>query len=179
VTIVPTGNIPPSTQTLINGQVKGTYDITAGDYVTYIDNEVHGTARLRIIAEASFLQPNVLTLLIKSGSSINSIGQLRGKTVSVNAPDDIGTLLVDSLLVAHGISSSQVKFNNAVPFPAVGQPCRAMQSTQRSPPSPSSASTRRPSAYRNWPTSTRGRPRSSRSRAMRSPKRGRRKTPTP
>ena len=39
----------------------------------------------------------------------------------VNAPDDIGTLLVDSLLVAHGISSNQVKFNNAVPFPAVGQ----------------------------------------------------------
>src|SRR5271169_3970061 len=33
VTIVPVGNIPPSTQTLINGQVKGTYDITAGDYV--------------------------------------------------------------------------------------------------------------------------------------------------
>jgi hypothetical protein len=60
--------------------MKGTYDITAGDYVTYIDNEVHGTARLRIIAEASFLQPNVLTLLIKSGSPINSIGQLRGKT---------------------------------------------------------------------------------------------------
>ncbi len=120
VTIVPVGNVLPSTQELINGQLKGTYDITAGDYVTYIDNEVRGTARLRIIAEASFLQPNVLTLLVKSGSSINSIGQLRGKTVSVNAPGDIGTLLVDSLLVEHGISANQVKFNNAVPFRAVG-----------------------------------------------------------
>ncbi len=38
VTIVPAGKVPPSTQDLINGQVKGTYDITAGDYVTYIDN---------------------------------------------------------------------------------------------------------------------------------------------
>jgi len=120
VKIVPVGNIPPSTQDLINGQVKGTYDITAGDYVTYIDNEVHGMARLRIIAEASFLQPNVLTLLVKSGSAINLISQLKGRTVSVNAPDDIGTLLVDSLLVEHGISSNQVHFNSTVPFPAVG-----------------------------------------------------------
>jgi NitT/TauT family transport system substrate-binding protein len=67
------------------------------------------------------LQPNVLTLLVKGGSSINEIGQLKGKTVSVNAPDDIGTLLVDSLLVGHGISPKQVKFNNDVAFPAVAQ----------------------------------------------------------
>jgi NitT/TauT family transport system substrate-binding protein len=121
VTIVPVTTPPPSTQTLINGQVQGTYDITAGDYVTYIENELAGKAKLRIIAEASFLQPNVLTLLVKGGSSINEIGQLKGKTVSVNAPDDIGTLLVDSLLVGHGISPKQVKFNNDVAFPAVAQ----------------------------------------------------------
>jgi ABC-type nitrate/sulfonate/bicarbonate transport system substrate-binding protein len=47
VTIVPVTDPPPTTQDLINGQLKGTYDITAGDYVTYIDNEVNGTARLR------------------------------------------------------------------------------------------------------------------------------------
>ena len=121
VTIVPVTTPPPSTQTLINGQVQGTYDITAGDYVTYIENELAGKAKLRIIAEASFLQPNVLTLLVKGGSSINEIGQLKGRTVSVNAPDDIGTLLVDSLLVGHGISPKQVKFNNDVAFPAVAQ----------------------------------------------------------
>ena len=119
VKIVPVGKIPPSTQDLIDGQLKGTYDVTAGDYVTYIDNEASGQARLRIIAEASFLQPNVLALLVKGGSLISSISQLKGKTVSVNAPNDIGTLLLDSLLVQHGITPSQVKFNNAVPFPAV------------------------------------------------------------
>ena len=121
VKIVPVTDPPPSTQTLINGQVQDKYDITAGDYVTYIDNELGGKAKLRIIAEASFLQPNVLTLLVKGGSSINEIGQLRGRTVSVNAPNDIGTLLVDSLLVEHGISPKQVKFNNDVAFPNVAQ----------------------------------------------------------
>jgi NitT/TauT family transport system substrate-binding protein len=119
VTIVPANGPPPSTQTLINGQVQGSYDITAGDYVTYIENELQGKAKLRIIAEASFLQPNVLALLVKGGSSINEIGQLKGRTVSVNAPDDIGTLLVDSLLIGHGIAPKQVKFNSDVAFPDV------------------------------------------------------------
>jgi ABC-type nitrate/sulfonate/bicarbonate transport system substrate-binding protein len=72
-----------TTQTGIDGQLNGTYDITAGDYVTYIDNELAGTAKLRIIAEAPFLQPNVLTLLVKGGSSIDSIAPLRHKVISV------------------------------------------------------------------------------------------------
>ncbi len=120
VTIVPIGQIPPSTQDLINGQNKGIYDITAGDYVTYFENEVAGQAHLRIIAESSFLQPNVLTLLVKGDSSITSIDQLKNRTISVNAPNDIGTLLVDSLLIEHGIAPKQVKYSN-VPFPGVQQ----------------------------------------------------------
>lgn len=118
VTIVP---IQPTqtTQTEINGQLAGHFDITAGDYVTYIENELAGTAHLRIFAEASFLQPNVLTLLVRHGSPISSINELKDKVVSVNAPDDIGTLLVDSLLVDHGIAPKQVTFNNGVAFPTV------------------------------------------------------------
>jgi NitT/TauT family transport system substrate-binding protein len=122
VTIVPVQTPPPTTQSLIDGQLKGTYDITAGDYVTYINNQLgEGVpkANLRIIAESSFLQPNVLTLLVRGGSAINSISQLKNKIVSVNAPKDIGTLLVDSLLVEHGIPPRQVQFNNNVPFPNV------------------------------------------------------------
>jgi NitT/TauT family transport system substrate-binding protein len=119
VTIEPVTTPPPSTQTLIDGQVAGKYDITAGDYVTYIENELDGKAKLRIVAEASFLQPNVLALLVKEGSSISAIGQLKGRTVSVNAPNDIGTLLVDSLLLEHGIAPKLVKFNNDVAFPNV------------------------------------------------------------
>jgi NitT/TauT family transport system substrate-binding protein len=121
VTIEPVTTPPPSTQTLINGQAAGKYDITAGDYVTYIQNELDGKAKLRIVAEASFLQPNVLALLVKEGSSINAIGQLKGRTVSVNAPNDIGTLLVDSLLLEHGIAPKLVKFNNDVAFPNVAE----------------------------------------------------------
>jgi NitT/TauT family transport system substrate-binding protein len=108
-----------TTQTEVDGQVQGRYDITTGDYVTYINNELTGRAKLRIIAEASFLQPNVLALLVRGGSPITSVGELRDKSVSVNAPDDIGTLLVDSLLVEHGIPPKDVTFDSNVAFPAV------------------------------------------------------------
>jgi NitT/TauT family transport system substrate-binding protein len=108
-----------TSQTAIDGQLAGTYDITSADYVTYIDNVLLKKAPLRIVAESSFLQSNVLTLLVKPGSTVKSVRQLTNKTVSVNAPDDIGTLLVDSLLTDNGVSLSSVKFNNSVNFPDV------------------------------------------------------------
>jgi len=78
---------------------KGKFDITAGDYVTYIEDQLGfgaPKADLRIIAESSFLQPNVLTILVKGGSPITQVSQLKGKVVSVNAPNDIGTLRLAS-----------------------------------------------------------------------------------
>jgi NitT/TauT family transport system substrate-binding protein len=128
---VPKNGPPPSTQNLVDGQEKGLFDITAGDYVTYIEDQLGfgaPKADLRIIAESSFLQPNVLTLLVKGGSPITQVGQLKGKVVSVNAPNDIGTLLVDSLLVSHGLTPRQVHFNNQVAFPAVAQTLMAPNS---------------------------------------------------
>ena len=109
-----------TSQAAINGQLAGTYDITSADYVTYVDNVLLHKAPLRIVDESSFLQPNVLTLLVKPGSSIQSVSQLKHQVVSVNAPDDIGTLLIDSLLTDDGVPLNSVKFNNNVAFPTVG-----------------------------------------------------------
>ena len=128
---VPVNTPPPSTQDLVDGQEKGQFDITAGDYVTYIEDQLGvGAPRadLRIIAESSFLQPNVLTLLVKGGSPISQVSQLKGQTVSVNAPNDIGTLLIDSLLISHGLTPKQVHFATNVPFPAVVQALTAKNS---------------------------------------------------
>ena len=151
VTIVPVpkNGPPPSTQDLVNGQEKGQFDITAGDYVTYIEDQLGfgpPKADLRVIAESSFLQPNVLTLLVKGGSPITQVSQLKGKVVSVNAPNDIGTLLVDSLLVSHGLKPQQIHYNTNVPFPGVASALtrRTARSSPRSPPSRSSAAARRP-----------------------------------
>jgi NitT/TauT family transport system substrate-binding protein len=132
VTIVPVPKgPPPSTQDLINGQVSGKWDITAGDYVTYIQNQLGaGVTKhdLRIVAEASFLQPNVLTVMVKGDSPISQVTQLKGKNVSVNAPNDIGTLLIDSLLVSHGLTPRQIRYT-IVPFPDVATNLTAKNST--------------------------------------------------
>jgi NitT/TauT family transport system substrate-binding protein len=131
VTIVKVSGPPPSTQDLVDGQEHGQFDITAGDYVTYIEDQLGAgapKADLRIIAEGSFLQPNVLTLLVKGGSPISQVSQLKGKVVSVNAPNDIGTLLIDSLLISHGLKPQQVHFANNVAFPAVVQTLTAPDS---------------------------------------------------
>ena len=108
-----------TSQTAIDGQLAGTYDITSADYVTYFDNVLLKKAPLRIVAESSFLQPNVLALLVKQGSDVRSVQELTHRVVSVNAPNDIGTLLVDSLLSDNGVAMSSVKFNNHVDFPNV------------------------------------------------------------
>lgn len=110
-----------TSQAAINGQLAGTYDITSADYVTYVDNALLDKAALRIVAESSVLQPNVLTLLVKAGSRVQSVQQLKHQVVSVNAPNDIGTLLVDSLLTDNGVPLNSVTFNNNVAFPNVGQ----------------------------------------------------------
>jgi NitT/TauT family transport system substrate-binding protein len=112
-------DVTTTSQSAIDGQLAGKYDITSADYVTYIDNVLQKQAPLRIIGESSFLQPNVLTLLTKSGSRVTTVQDLKGKTVSVNAPQDIGTLLVDSLLSDDGVPLSTVKYNNNVQFPEV------------------------------------------------------------
>jgi NitT/TauT family transport system substrate-binding protein len=55
---------------------------------------------------------------MKSRHVLSQVSQLKGKVVSGNAPNDIGTLLIDSLLVAHGLTPRQVHYAS-VPFPAV------------------------------------------------------------
>jgi NitT/TauT family transport system substrate-binding protein len=106
-----------STQEELDEQEKGTYDISLGDYVTYIDNELLGHEHLLIVGESSFLQPNVLTLV--TNRRISSVQDLTGKTISVNAPDDIGTLLIDSLMLENGVSLSDFRYDSNVQFPDV------------------------------------------------------------
>jgi NitT/TauT family transport system substrate-binding protein len=116
-------------QPQIDDLLKGTADISSGDYVTYIQNETGGDPdpgmnnqipNLRIIAESSFLQPNVLAVIIPPGSRTNSIAALKGKAISVLAPRNISDLLVDSLLVEHAIPVKAENYPN-VAFPNIGK----------------------------------------------------------
>jgi NitT/TauT family transport system substrate-binding protein len=115
VTIVP---VFTSSQQTVTDIESGKADISSGDYVTYVDDELQGNAHLEIVGEGSILQPNQLALFVKSGSKIVRLSQLEGKKVSVAGHDDIATLLIDSLLSDNNVPASSVTLVPGEPLPA-------------------------------------------------------------
>lgn len=117
-------------QALVQPQVddllQGKADIASGDYVTFVENQTggdpdlhHEKPNLRIIAESSFLQPNVLEVVVPPSGRESSVAALRGKRISILAPLNIGGILVNSLLQSHGIPIASERFP-FVAFPQVG-----------------------------------------------------------
>jgi NitT/TauT family transport system substrate-binding protein len=102
------------------GQNNGTYDITAGNSVSYIQDQANHLSNLEIVAEGSLMQPNNQALYTLPGSKITDVDQLRGARIGVNVTGNIGTLLISSVLEEYGISPGQVHFV-AVNFPDMGK----------------------------------------------------------
>ena len=107
-----------SSETAIQDQVKGIYDITGGNYVSYIQAEQDREAQLAIFAEGSLMEPGAQAIYTMPGSPIKTLANLEGKTIGINAPDNILYLLVASVLADHGIPVNKVKFK-AIPFPGM------------------------------------------------------------
>lgn len=103
-----------------NGQNDGTYDITAGNSVSYIQDQVAHRSDLEIIAEGSLMQPGDQALYTLPGSPVTTIAGLAGRKIGVNALNNIGTLLISSVLQEHGLPLRAVHFV-PVNFPDMGQ----------------------------------------------------------
>jgi NitT/TauT family transport system substrate-binding protein len=101
-------------------QNDGTYDITAGNSVSYIQDQVTGQSNLEIIAEGSLMQPDTQALYTLPGSTITDVSDLKGKRIGVNALSNIGTLLISSALEEYGLSPREVHFV-PVNFPDMGE----------------------------------------------------------
>ncbi|MBV9379931.1 MAG: ABC transporter substrate-binding protein [Streptosporangiaceae bacterium] len=115
-----------SSETVISGQVNGQYDITGGNYVSYIQAQQSRHANLDIFAEGSVLQQGGMGIYTMPGSRIRAIRELRGRTVAVNAPRNILYLLAASVLTGHGMSPRDVRFVTAINgFPAMPAELRA------------------------------------------------------
>ena len=91
-------------------QNNGTYDITAGNSVSYIQDQVSRRSNLEIVAEGSLMRPNNQALYTLPGSPLRSITQLGHARIGVNVTNNIGTLLISSVLEEHGVSLSGVRF---------------------------------------------------------------------
>jgi NitT/TauT family transport system substrate-binding protein len=102
------------------GQNDGKFDITAGNVVSYVQDQVTHRSDLEIVAEGSLMQPDNQALYTLPTSPIRTIADLKGRKIGVNVLNNIGTLLISSVLEEHGLSADDVHFV-AVPFPALGQ----------------------------------------------------------
>jgi NitT/TauT family transport system substrate-binding protein len=121
VTFVPA----TSSKTVIADQVKGVYDITGGNYVSYIQAQQAGEANLDLLAEGSVMQPGTQGIYTMPNSPIKTLADLKGRTIAINAPNNILYLLTASMLAEHGISLKGVHFITDVPFPKMPAELRA------------------------------------------------------
>lgn len=105
-----------SSETAIASQVAGAYDITGGNYVSYIQAQQEHRANLDIFAEGSVMEPGTQGIYTLPDSPVATLADLKGQTVAINAPDNILFLLTASVLAEHGVSPSSVHFAS-IPFP--------------------------------------------------------------
>ena len=115
VTIVPA----ISSADVIRKQLAGGFDITAGAYPSYILADEAHNANLKVLVAGSTMAPNVQEVVVPPGSHITKMSQLAGQTITLNARNNIGELLVDALLQDNALNPNKAKYN-VQPFPAMG-----------------------------------------------------------
>jgi NitT/TauT family transport system substrate-binding protein len=107
-----------SSDEVIDQQVAGQYDITGGNYVSYIQHYVNDHQPLEIVAEGSVMQQGTQAIYTMPGSKIKTLTELKGHLLGINAPLNINYLLAASVLTQNGIKLNQVHFPAApIPFP--------------------------------------------------------------
>ncbi len=105
-----------SSKTVIAGQMAGTYDVTLGNYVSYMLADAEHGADLMVLAEGSVMQPRTQVVVVPAGSRIRTPADLKGKIVGVNVLGGIASLLVNSALTDNAMTPADVHFK-PVPFP--------------------------------------------------------------
>ena len=112
-----------SGKTTVNGQLAGKFAVTSWNYVSYIlanaDPQRVGLkkpADFRVLAPGSIMEANNQDIMVLPGSGIKTVSDLQGKKIAVNVTQNIGQLLVSSVLSDNAVPVNKVTFV-PVPFP--------------------------------------------------------------
>lgn len=110
-----------SSETAIAQQISGKLDISAGNYISYLQYNVQHGSPLEIVSEGSVTQAGAQTIFTMPSSKIKTLSQLKGHLVGVNAPVNIDYLLDVSVLQQNDIDPKTVQFpTDPIPFPQMG-----------------------------------------------------------
>ena len=106
-----------SGKTAITSQLAGKFDVTSGNYVSYIlanaDPQAAGLAKpadFRVLSPGSIMEANNQDIMVPAGSDIRTVSELRNKTIAVNVTHNIGQLLVSSVLGDNAVPPGSVRF---------------------------------------------------------------------
>jgi NitT/TauT family transport system substrate-binding protein len=113
-----------SSEYVTTQQLAGKIDVSSGAYPSYIYADAVSHDDFEILAAGSIMQPRSQEIMVPAGSPIRTIQELKGKTIAINAPQNILQMLVSALLRDNGMSSREVHFVY-VPFPFMGQALQA------------------------------------------------------
>ena len=109
-----------SSDTAISQQLTGKLDITAGNYVSYIQQAADDKAPIEVVAEGSVMQAGAQTIFVMPTSKIKTLAGLKGATVATNAPKNVDYLLAASVLQENGIKPASVRWSTQpIAFPLV------------------------------------------------------------
>jgi NitT/TauT family transport system substrate-binding protein len=110
-----------SSETAVKEQVgkNPTLDISGGNYVSYIQEAMKGEP-IEVVAEGSIMQQGSQVMFTTKNSGIQSLADLKGHTIAVNAPQNIDYLLTVSVLQENGIDIKDVTFpSGPIAFPTM------------------------------------------------------------
>jgi len=104
--------------TAIKGQLIGQYDVVLGNYVSYILADAQQRDKFRVLASGAADTAEYSAIMVPPNSSIQSVSQLKGKTIGVNAIGNIATLFIASVLAEYnlGMQADHIHLK-AIPFP--------------------------------------------------------------
>jgi len=108
---------------------SGKTDLVAGNYVSFVLAQIKHQYNLRIIAEGSQMQTGNQALYVMPTSKIRSVADLAAHhaKIGVNTLNNIGSLLIGSLMVDNGYKPSDVQLfaPSAAQAAAAGNPFAA------------------------------------------------------
>ncbi|HEX3964990.1 MAG TPA: ABC transporter substrate-binding protein [Trebonia sp.] len=101
-------------ETALPDLTDGKANIIAGNYVSFVQAQIQGKYNLKIIADGSQMQPGNQALYVMPNSKFSTVADLvkYHATIGVNTLDNIGTLLVGSLLTENGYPNALYSATN-------------------------------------------------------------------
>jgi NitT/TauT family transport system substrate-binding protein len=107
VKIAPTGGGELAIPDLTSGKA----DLVVGNYVSFVQAQIKNEVNLRIIANGSLMQPGNQALYVMPASKLKTVADLakHHAKIGVNTVNNIGQLLIGSLLQDNGYKLTDIK----------------------------------------------------------------------